>query len=105
MWLRVAGRFAVRGVARFSAYFTVNGTDASTFSHATFSLPRLPPVCAKSIFSFSTGLGDFDIVIAVRPNSSAGMSVVEPSILIPHWPVFLFTIRSHFPLFRATYKL
>ena len=88
-----------------TAYFTVNGTDAATFSHSTVSLPRFPPGCDRSIFSVSTGLAVFAIVIAVRPSSSLGTSVVVPSILIPHCPVFLFTISSHFPLSRKTYKL
>ena len=55
-----------------SIYFTVNGTEAETFSHSICSLPLLPPALERSILSVSTGAAGFAMVRAVRPSSSAG---------------------------------
>ena len=72
-----------------SAYFTVNGTDAVTFSQAISNLPRVALTVAASarvsaILSISTGDAGLPIVMAVRPNSVAGLFVVLPSLLMPH---------------------
>src|ERR1700681_133219 len=97
-------------------YFTVNGADAVTFSHAMSSFPLAPPAPDSVILRVSTGDDGLSMVSEARPSSVAGSSVVAPSRMpsgetpTPQmWRApairVLLTISFHWPLSRSAYRV